>query len=204
MKFHLYRLSKRSSDGICSAALSLAAIVAAHFCFAHPALAQSDGHSYMRLEISGHPMTNLVVDEKYQGWLAIEGVRASTTQSPHRATGAVGSKDEVPGDTVQKTKKANDPWSSLPVILQSGHAHAGKIRFGAGDSGGLEPLLDAQKRRSLLASADLDLYDESSGTLVGKYRLKGIRVLSLEDVKASACAMYEITMSFQSAQKVLP
>src|SRR5690348_8942503 len=94
MKFHLYRLSKRSSDGICSAALSLAAIVAAHFCFAHPALAQSDGHSYMRLEISGHPMTNLVVDEKYQGWLAIEGVRASTTQSPHRATGAVGSKDE--------------------------------------------------------------------------------------------------------------
>jgi hypothetical protein len=203
MKFHVCLLSKCSGDQISSAALSLLRIAAALFCFAHPALAQSDGHSYMRLEISGHPMTNLVLDEKYQGWLAIEAVRATIIQSSPRAT-EVGSKDEVPGDTAQKTKSANDRWSNLPAILQSGHAHAGKIRFGAGDSGGLEPLLDAQKRKTLLASADIDLYDESSGTFVGKYQLKGIRVLSLEDVKASACAMYEITMSFQSARKVQP
>jgi hypothetical protein len=204
VKFHFCLLSKCSGDCISLVAFSLAAVVAALFCFAHAALAQSDGHSYLRLEISGHPMTNVVLDEKYQGWLAIEGVRATIIQSPPRTTDEVGSKDEGPGDAAQKTKKANDHWLSLPVILRSGHAHAGKIRFGAGDSGGLEPLLDAQKRKTLLASANLDLYDESNGTLPGKYQLKGIRVLSLEDVQASACAMYEVTMSFQSARKVQP
>lgn len=183
MKFHVCLLGKRPGDRISAAALSLTAIVTMLFSFAPVARTQSDGHSYMRLEISGHPMTNLDLDEKYRGWLAIEGVSATIIQSPARTTSEVGSKDEAPGDTAQKAKKANDRWSSLPAILRSGHAQGGKIRFGAGDSGGLEPLLDAQKRRSLLASADLDLYDESSGAFIGKYRLKGIRVLSLEDVK---------------------
>ena len=200
MKFRPRLFEKCSRNSIYSVALSLAAIATGLSCFAPQARAQSDGHSYLRLEISGRPMTNLVLDQKYQGWLAIEAVRATTIQSP----GEVASKDGVPGDKAQKTPRANDRWSSLPAILRSGHAHAGKIRFGAGDSGDLEPLLEAQKRRFLLASADLDLYDESSGAFVGKYQLKSIRVLSLEDVKASACAMYEITMSFQSAQKVQP
>ena len=54
----------------------------------------------------------------------------------------------------------------------------------------------------LIASAELDLYDRDSHALIGKYRIKGIHVLSLVDVQASACAMYVITMRFESVQKI--
>jgi hypothetical protein len=186
------RLNRKIAAGrIRLAAEMLLAIAAAFGSFAAPARAQSDGHSFLRMEIAGRPITNLVLNQKHAGWLQVEGVRA-----------IVASREVVPGDATHKTKTADDRWSNLSVILRSGHARAGKIRFGAGDDGGLEPLIDAQEHKSLLASADLDLYDESSGAFIGKYRLKGIRVLSLEDVKASACAMYEITMSFQSVEKM--
>jgi len=186
------RLNRKIAAGrIRLAAEMLLAIAAAFGSFAAPARAQSDGHSFLRMEIAGRPITNLVLNQKYAGWLQVEGVRA-----------IVASREAVPGDATHKTKTADDRWSNLSVILRSGHARAGKIRFGSGDDGGLEPLIDAQEHKSLLASADLDLYDESSGAFIGKYRLKGIRVLSLEDVQASACAMYEITMSFQSVEKM--
>ena len=186
------RLNRKIAAGrIRLAAEMLLAIAAAFGSFAAPARAQSDGHSFLRMEIAGRPITNLVLNQKYAGWLQVEGERA-----------IVASREVVPGDATHKTKTADDRWSNLSVILRSGHARAGKIRFGAGDDGGLEPLIDAQEHKSLLASADLDLYDESSDAFIDKYRLKGIRVLSLEDVKASACAMYEITMSFQSVEKM--
>ena len=99
-------------------------------------------------------------------------------------------------------EKDGRPWTDFQAILHSGRAGSGRFSFGAGDNGGLEPLIDAQKHKSLIASAELDLYDDDSGKLIGKYRIKGIHVLSLEDVKASACAMYEINMSFQSVEKI--
>jgi hypothetical protein len=196
MKFHRHPRRNCSREPIRAVASSLVAIAAVLGSFPASAQAQgqSYGYSYLRMKISGHPITNLVVDEKYRGWLQILAVKASVTQPVPRA----------PGNLAPNTKKVDDHWINPSVILRSGRAHSGKIRFGAGDEGGLEPLIDAQKRKSLVASADLDLYDESSGTFFGKYRLKGIRVLSLEDVQASACAMYEITMSFQSAEKVQP
>jgi hypothetical protein len=157
------RLNRKIAAGrIRLAAEMLLAIAAAFGSFAAPARAQSDGHSFLRMEIAGRPITNLILNQKYAGWLQVEGVRA-----------IVASREAVPGDATHKTKTADDRWSNLSVISRSGHARAGKIRFGAGDDGGLEPLIDAQEHKSFLASADLDLYDESSGAFIGKYRLKG-------------------------------
>jgi hypothetical protein len=152
------------------------------------------------MKIAGRQITNIVVDEKYGGWLGIMGVRAMLIQ-PSQNDGT-SSRDAGADGAGIATKKENAHWSKLPAIFRLSHVDAGQIRFGAGDDGGLNPLVDAQKKKSLIPSADLDLFDESSGKFVGKYRLKDIRVLSLEDVKASACAMYEITMSFRSAEKV--
>jgi hypothetical protein len=149
---------------------------------------EGNGYSYLRMEISGKPITNIVVDEKHQGWLQISSVRATALQSDANANAS--------------SAKPASKWTALPAILRAGRVGRGKIRFGAGDSGGLDPLIEAQKHGSPVESAELDLYDESSGKFIGKYKLKNIRVLSLEDVPASACAMYEITMSFESANKM--
>ncbi|MGH9748149.1 MAG: hypothetical protein ACRD59_18790 [Candidatus Acidiferrales bacterium] len=185
-------------------AAPLFAFVAAILIFAPPLPAQSDGHSYLRMEISGRPITNLVADEEHRGWLGVLMVRATLTPyRPHASEESAPDKS-APGATAKKLEQSKDHWKNFSTILHSGHARAGKIRFGAGDDGGLAPLLDAQKHNSLIASADLDLFNENSGAFIGRYRLKGIRILSLEDVPASACAMYEITMSFQSAEKVRP
>jgi hypothetical protein len=180
---------------------SLLALAVAVSGFAIPTSAQSDGHSYLRMKIAGHQLTNIVVAERYQGWLGIIGVSAMVIQPSQN--GGTSSRDAGADGTAIKTKKETARWSALPAVFRLGRVDAGKIRFGAGDDGGLDPLVDAQKKKSLIPSADLDIYDESSG-VIGKYRLKGIRVLSLEDFKAYACAMYEITMSFQSAEKIHP
>lgn len=176
----------------------LAAIVLASFGAAAPVRAQSDGHSYLHIEVAGRPMTNVVLDEKYTGWLAIEDVDAkSDSPVPNEKSHA---EDYDP--SWHPNEKDGRPWTDFPVILRSGRAGSGRFSFGAGDSGGLEPLIDAQKRKLLIASAELDLYDRDSHALIGKYRIKGIHVLSLVDVQASACAMYLITMRFESVQKI--
>lgn len=54
---------------------------------------------------------------------------------------------------------------------------------------------------TIIPEADLVYYDLEKNVFIGKYKLKGIRVLSLEDFPASACAMYEITLSFHSISK---
>ena len=187
-----------SRRAIRAAIVPLAVVVFACAGPAAPARAQSDGHSYLHIEIAGHSMTNVVLDEKYTGWLAIEDVDAkSDAPVPNEKKHAA---DYDP--SWRPNEKDGRPWTDFPVILRSGRAGSGRFSFGAGDSGGLEPLIDAQKRKSLIASAELDLYDRDSHALIGKYRIKGIQVLSLKDVQASACAMYEITMSFQSVQKI--
>jgi len=166
---------------------------------AAPARAQSDvARSYLRIEIAGRPMTNIVLNQKYFGWLAIEAVNAKSDLPVPNEKSHVASYDP----SWHPKEKDGRPWTDFQGILQSGRAGSGRISFGAGDNGGLEPLIDAQKHKSLIASAELDLYDDDSGKLIGKYLIKGIHVLSVEDVQASACAMYEITMRFRSAQKI--
>jgi hypothetical protein len=181
-----------------AAGTPLAAIVLVFCAAAAPARAPADRYSYLRIEIAGHPITNIAFNEKYRGWLQIEGVDAkSDAPVPNEKSHA------SPTDpSWHPNEKDGRPWTDFQGILQSGRAGSGRISFGAGDNGGLDPLIDAQNHKSLIASAELALYDSNSGAFIGKYRIKGIHVLSLEDVKASACAMYEITMSFQSVEKI--
>src|SRR5271165_3664980 len=107
--------------------LATVAITASH-ATTRPAQAGGErfGYSYLRMEISGKPITNIVVDEKYQGWLQISSVRTTAVQPPTKATAS--------------SAKPASKWAALPAILQSGRVGRGKIRFGAGDSGGLDPL----------------------------------------------------------------
>jgi len=197
------RQRKSTRDGFRQAmrvaGASLSAMVLAFCAAAAPARAQSDVmRSYLRIEIAGRPMTNIVLNQKYFGWLAIEAVNAISDLPVPNEKSHVASYDP----SWHPKEKDGRPWTDFHGILQSGRAGSGRISFGAGDNGGLEPLIDAQKRKLLIASAELDLYDDDSGKLIGKYLIKGIRVLSVEDVQASACAMYEITMRFQSVQKI--
>ena len=54
----------------------------------------------------------------------------------------------------------------------------------------------------VIASADLDLFPNygEGRALIGKYRIKGIRIVAVEDVPASACGMYDVTARFQSIE----
>jgi hypothetical protein len=172
----------------------LAAILLAFCAATTPARAQSDGFSHLRIEIAGHPVASLTWNEKYKGWLQIEGVVAS---SDARNAGA-GSGASPRGSWMEDGRR----WTDFSSILNSGRAGAGRLSFGIDDTGSVKPLIDAQKHKSLIASAELDYYDGNSGTFIGKYRLKGIRVLSLETAPPSACPEYELTISFQSVEKI--
>lgn len=187
-----------SRRAIRAAVVPLAAVALAFCAGAAPARAQADRYSYLRIEIAGHPITNIPFDAKYPGWLQIEGVDAKSDapvpdEKRHRS----------PTDpSWHPNEKDGRPWTTFQAILRSGRGSSGRFSFAAADNGLLEPLFDAQKHKSPIASAELDLYDDDSGKLIGKYLIKGIHVLSVEDVQASACAMYEITMRFQSVQKI--
>src|SRR5579862_3040526 len=150
----------------------------------------SYGYSYLRMKVGGVSLSNFVVNEKYNGWLQLVGVEAES-HSPAGSAGAALGHPSVRGRT----------WMTLPATLHSGRGGEGKIRFGAGDDGTLGPLLEAQKHKTLIPQADLDLYDEDKSTLIGRYRLGGIRIVSMEDATASACPMFIVTLSFQSIKK---
>jgi hypothetical protein len=166
------------------------------------ALAQSDveedqiGYSYMRIEVAGRSILNFAVSPKYQdGWLQIEVVEVHPANFPASrvpALKAEAAKQGYPGE---------DGWLPLDEVLQSGWRGRGTIRFGAGDSGGFAPMLEAQKNRTAIEHADLDLYALDTRRLVGKFRIDGIHVLAMDDVPASACPMYEVTLSFRSIMK---
>jgi hypothetical protein len=86
--------------------------------------------------------------------------------------------------------------------MKSGHHAPGTLSFGVGDNGGLEPLFVAQKNGTIIASADLDLFpgDGKGLTRMGKYIIKRIRIVAVDDVPASACGMYYVTVRFQSIE----
>lgn len=173
------------------------ALVALSLALASPSCAQSYGYSYMRISVDGSPVTNFVHDQKYVGWLQVESVMAEPAlPAVHSARGAAS-----PGATPKPQKDHDDRWARVPAILHSGRSAAGKLRFGAGDDGNLQPLIEAHKHKTKIPEAELDLYDEEKSLFIGKYKLKGIRILSLEDVPASACAMYLITVSYVSIEK---
>jgi hypothetical protein len=195
MRFQRKLTRDGSRRAIRAVIVPLAAIVLTFCAAAAPARAQSDGFSYLHIEIAGHPVTNMAWNEKYKGWLQIEAVEASS-DAPNAGAGSGAAKS---GSWLENDGRR---WNVFPAILDSGRAGAGRLGFGIDDSRSLEPLRDAQKRKSLIASAELDYYDEVSGTFIGKYRLKGIRVLSLENAPASACPMYELTIRFQSVEKI--
>lgn len=161
--------------------------------FPRQSLAQNsaeDGHSYIRIMIGDHVLTNFVINEEYQkgGWLAVESVLVKSTGQTH---GAGGNTDRLPKG-----------WGLLSAEMKSGHHGPGTLSFGVGDNGGLTPLLAAQKNGTIIPSADLDLFpDYGKGrTLIGKYLIKRIRIVAVEDVPASACGMYEVTVRFQSIE----
>jgi hypothetical protein len=172
----------------------LAAIVLAFCAATTPARAQSDPSSYLRIEIAGHHVTSSPWKEKYKGWLQIEAVEASSD-----ALNAKAGSGAAPSGSWEESGRR---WTVFAAILHSGRAGSGRLNFGIDDSATLGPLRDAQKHKSLIASAELDYYDENSGEFIGKYRLKGIRVLSLENAPPSACPEHELTISFQSVEKI--
>jgi hypothetical protein len=154
-----------------------------------PALSsQSLGYSYLRISVSGRPATNFVHDSKYRGWLQVEEVQA-LVHAAAQSTDA------------QPKKAERGHWIALPEFLASGRSGPGRLRFGAGDDGALGPLVDAQEHNTLIPNAELALYDVDTAKFVGEYEITGIRILSLDNIAASACPMFEITATFQHIAK---
>jgi hypothetical protein len=168
-------------------------VVAAVGVFPRQSLAQNpdDGHSYMHITIGDHVLTNIFENEEYQkgDWLSVENILVKSTGQTHAAARA--------------TRRIPKGWELLSVELKSGHHGPGTLSFGVGDNGGLGPLLAAQRNGAIIRSADLDLFPDygEGGTRIGKYRIKGIRIVAVEDVPAVACGMYDVTVRFQSIER---
>jgi hypothetical protein len=144
--------------------------------------AQEMGYDYMQISVDGKTAGNFVRDTKYNGWMEIEAVTVRRT---------------IAG----RAKPLYSKWMDFPKLLQDGKSGPGQMEFGVGDEGGLEPLLDAQKRHLTIPQVELDHYTEIGNQFVGKFILHNVRILSLKDVPASACPMYEVRISFQSISK---
>ena len=171
-----------NNDGIGGTAFVAAA--ALWLLMAPAARPQELGYSYLRMDVNGHTISTFVPNEKYsRGWLQIMG------------------QPELKADTNKTVKADGDGWTSLSAVLQSGRRGPGTLRFDAGDSGGMEPLFDAIKQKVIIPQAELDSYTEDTGKFVGRFKIKKLRILSLEDMPASACGAYIITLSFQSIAK---
>jgi hypothetical protein len=96
----------------------LAAILLAFCAATTPARAQADRYSYLRIEIAGHPITNILFNEKYAGWLQIEGVDAkSDAPVPNERSHA------SPTDpSWHPNEKDGRPWTTFQAILRSGRS----------------------------------------------------------------------------------
>jgi hypothetical protein len=156
----------------------------------------SIGYSYVRMSIDGHAISNFVHDAKYVGWLTVEGVEIS-----RRGVLVKGSAGTASDGVYHNDPKTERNWADFPATLDSGRRGPGEIRFGAGDAGGFRPAFDAMKKGTLIREAELIFYNFETAKFVGKYKIKGIRVRALEDIQASACPMYEVTLRFQSIEK---
>ncbi len=149
-----------------------------------------DGHSYLHIKIGDRLLTNFATNEEYRkaGWLGIESISVKSTTQTH--------------GTGQYTDRFPKGWRLLSDELKSSHHGPGTLSFDVGDNGGLDPLLAAQKNGTIIPSAELDLFpDYGQGSkLIGKYLIKRIRIVAVEDVPASACGMYDVTIRFQSIE----
>jgi hypothetical protein len=166
-----------------------------------PARPQELGYSYLAIEVGGHHITNFVEDKKYQGWLKLYVVEAHSLSPASRSISKCAPTEKAQASLTREQEDAREGWISLADFMKSKPGSSGKIRFDAGDSGGMEPMFEAMTHKTIVPEADLVYYDFEKDIFIGKYKLKGIRILSLEDVRASACAMYEVTMSFRSITK---
>jgi hypothetical protein len=162
--------------------------------FPRESLAQDgadDGHSYIHIVIGDHALTNVFGNGEYGkgGWLSVDPVLVKTTGQTH-------------GPSSRTPDQLPKGWELLSDEIKSGHHGPGTLSFGVGDNGGLEPLLAAQKNGTIIPSADLDLFpDYGRGrTRIGKYLIKRIRIVAVEDVPSSACGMYNVTVRFQSIE----
>jgi hypothetical protein len=174
--------------------LVVLAIAAALGEFPRQSMAQDgadDGHSYIHILIGDHALTNLFGNGEYGkgGWLAVDSVLVKKTGQTHDPSGRT--PDQLPKG-----------WGPLSDEMKSGHHGPGTLSFGVGDNGGLSPLLAAQKNGTIIPSADLDLFPDygKGSTLIGKYLIKRIRIIAVEDVPASACGMFDVTVRFQSIE----
>jgi hypothetical protein len=166
--------------------------------FAPAAASQENGYSYLRMDVDGHTISNFVPSEKYsRGWLEVEIVEVERQSSANHSD----AKTDPQPYTLSAEKVGDGRWITLSSALRSGRIGPGKLRFGAGDSGGMEPLFDAKNHKSVIPQAELDFYAENTDKFVGRFKIKSIRILSLEDMPASACGAYVITLSFQSIAK---
>ncbi|HTU35143.1 MAG TPA: hypothetical protein VMF66_15175 [Candidatus Acidoferrum sp.] len=159
--------------------------------FAVSVRAQGAGYSYVQLTVNGKPAMNFTQDKKHTGWMQVMQVEASL----HKAHKHSAAKTSDAWTTVIDTKDDGKTTSSL---TKSGQRGPGELSFAAGDDGGLDPIIEARKEKVKIPNATLDLCSEDSNRFVGRFDLKGVRVLSLNDVTASACPMYLVTLSFES------
>jgi hypothetical protein len=153
------------------------------------------GYSYLHLSIRGKQISNLVHNAQYAGWLTVEDVEIG-----RQITGKPAN-DGLPIKPSHDHPRGDPNWTEFSAALRSGRHGPGKLNFGAGDDGGFDPAFDALKRKTLIPEAALDFYDSDTAKFVGKYKIRRIRVLSLKDAAASACPMYDVTLSFQSIEK---
>lgn len=149
---------------------------------------QSYGYSYLRISVKGQPVTNFVESKDHQGWVQLEDVQAQMRTST---------------TTPRTSRNAGARWTAVPDAVRSSRG-PGKLSFGAGDDGNLELLVDAEKHKTLIPEAELDVYDIGTTKFLGRFKLKGIHILSVEDVPASACPMDGVTASFQSIAEEKP
>jgi hypothetical protein len=177
-----------------AAVIVVLVVAAALVEFPRQSLAQDeadDGHSYMHIVIGDRALTNIIGNREYGkgGWLSVDSVLVKTTSQAH-------------GPSSRTPDQLPKGWGLLSDEMKSGHHGPGTLSFGVGDNGGLEPLLTARKNGTIIPSADLDLFpDYGKGrTLIGKYLIKRIRIIAVEDVPASACGMYDVTVRFQSIE----
>jgi hypothetical protein len=193
LPFHFCRNGVHGHQRRWAVVFVLLVVAAAVGEFPRQSLAQEladDGHSYIHIVIGDHVLRNMVENEEYQkgGWLSVESVLIKRRGQTH----------DSDGDTDRLPKG----WRFLSEEMKSGHHGPGTLSFGVGDNGGLTPLFSAQKNGTIIPSADLDLFpDYGKGRkLIGKYLIKRIRIVAVEDVPVSACGMYDVTVRFQSIE----
>jgi hypothetical protein len=151
---------------------------------------QGSGNSYMRIAVNGVPVYNFSTNSKYKGWL---GILMLDVLSSDRSI-------DTSRKVARSRGKITDPveiaWKDAALIAKTGRP--GEMTFLAGDDGGFAPLIEAMKRQTVISEAMLDLYNVDTNKFVGRFGLKGVRAISIEDNSDSACPEYIVRLRFRS------